>query len=59
MTPIQVQVMDITGDVLWKTSLPAGSQEYPIDLSDLQNGLYLLELNADGLVQRTQVSVRK
>lgn len=59
MTPIQIQVMDITGDVLWKTSLPAGSQEYPIDLSDLQNGLYLLELNADGLVQRTQVSVRK
>jgi len=59
VTPIQVRVMDITGEVLWKTSLPAGTQEHPIDLSELQNGLYLIEVNSDGLVQRTRVEVRK
>jgi hypothetical protein len=58
-TPVQVRVMDFAGNVLWKTTLATGTQESPIDLSELQNGLYLLEVNSDGLVQRSQVGVRK
>ena len=59
MTPVQVRVLDFSGELLWKTVLPAGTQESPIDLSELHNGLYLIEVNAEGLMQRTRVEVRK
>ncbi len=58
---VSVRVMDMAGKVAFNYSnkLNAGSRTVDVDLSNVSNGLYLMEVSVDGAVRTEKISVNR
>jgi|SRR6185437_522257 len=48
LTDGEVNVYDINGKVIWKKSNLKGNENLPVDLKDVQKGIYFIEINDTG-----------
>lgn len=56
---IEVRVYDQMGRALYFENIPSASRNYTMDLDHLQNGLYIVRINADGLESSHKVIIQK
>lgn len=58
-TDLDVQVIDITGRVVKVLNSVVNTQEIPVNISDLPQGLYVFSLNFDGNIVNKRVMLSK
>lgn len=56
---IEVSIFDQTGRILSNQAIPSAIDNYTLDLSNLQNGIYIVKIKADGLESSHKVIVNK
>ncbi|HET6245907.1 MAG TPA: T9SS type A sorting domain-containing protein [Bacteroidia bacterium] len=56
-TPVYVKIMSITGQVVYTEKVV--DKNHLIDLQNLSNGIYLMQLNGDNFVQTEKVVIQK
>lgn len=56
---IEVSIFDQTGRILSNQAIPSAIDDYTLDLSNLQNGIYIVKIKADGLESSHKVIVNK